>query len=125
MLALLSRDLRQMNGAMYNFRTEWGFPQVDSVAADSGAVELVDLIFRRLSFPPEEFAARWDTAAAACGAVKPDDMIFRRTSFPPNELSAGRDGDYIWQNSGTGLSVCARPVTGSLRFGHLHGLFTV
>ena len=71
MLTLLSRDLRQMNGAMYTSRTEWGFPQVDSAAADSGVVELDDLNFRRLSFPPEEFAAGWDTATAACGAVKP------------------------------------------------------
>ena len=52
MLTLLSHDLRRMNGAMYNSRTEWGFPQVDSAAADSGAVELDDLILRRLSFPP-------------------------------------------------------------------------
>ena len=49
---LLSRDLRRMNGAMYDSRTEWGFPQFDSAAADSGAVELDDLIFRRLSLPP-------------------------------------------------------------------------
>ena len=46
-----------------------GFPQVDFAAADSGAVELDDLNFRRLSFPLEEFAPGWDTAMAACGAV--------------------------------------------------------
>ena len=28
MLTLLSRDLRRMNGAMYNSRTEWGFPRL-------------------------------------------------------------------------------------------------
>ena len=120
MLTLLSRDLRQMNGAMYNSRIEWDFLHVDSAAADSGVVELDDLIPPQLSFPPEEFASGWDTAAAACGAVKLDDIIFHHTSFPPDVLSAGRDGDYIWLNSGTGLSVCARPVTGSLCFGHPH-----
>ena len=52
MLTLLIRDLRQMNSAMFNSRTELGFPQVDSAAADSGAVEMDDLIFRRLSLPP-------------------------------------------------------------------------
>ena len=103
----------------------YGSPMIDSAVADSGAVELDDLIFRRLSFPPEEFAAGWDTAAATYNAVKLDDMIFRRTSFHPDELSAGRNGDYIWLNSGTGLSLCARPVTGSLRFGHPHGLLSL
>ena len=91
----------------------YGSPKIDSATADSGAVELDDLIFRRLSFPPEEFATGWYTAAAVCRAVKLDDMIF------------GRDGDYIWLNSGTGLSVCARPVTGSLHFGHPHGLLSL
>ena len=60
----------------------YGSPKIDSAA-----VELNDLIFRQLRFPPEEFAAAWDIAAAAGGAVKLDDMIFRRTSFPPNELA--------------------------------------
>ena len=58
----MSTDLRQMNGipdvigAMKDCRTVWGFPQIDSAAADCGAVELDDLIFRRTSFPPDEFS---------------------------------------------------------------------
>ena len=43
-------------------------------------------------------------------------------SFTPGELSAGRDGDYILLDLWTGLSVCARSVTGSLLFGYAHGL---
>ena len=62
MLTLSSRNLRQMNGAMYNSRTEWGFPQVDSAAADSGAVELVDLIFRRKNLPPDGILPRLPVA---------------------------------------------------------------
>ena len=50
MLTLLSRDLRQMNSAMLNSRTELGLLQVDSAAADSGAVEMDDMIFRRAEF---------------------------------------------------------------------------
>ena len=56
------------------------------------------------------------------GTVELDDLIFRRTSFPPDELSAGRNGDYIWRDLWTGLSVCNRSVTGSLAFGSSHGL---
>ena len=92
MLTLLSRDLRRMNGAMYDSITEWGFPQVDSAAADSGAVELDDLIFRRLSLPPEEVSAgrdgnygslKIDSAEVdyGTGAVGLDDLIFRRTNL--------------------------------------------
>ena len=62
------------------------------------------------------------TVDAATGAVELDDLNFRRTSFPPGELSAGRDGDYILLDMWTGLSVCARSVTGSLHFGYPHGL---
>ena len=53
MLTPISRDLRQMNGipegigAMFDCRTVWGFPQIDSTAVDCGAVELDDLTFRR------------------------------------------------------------------------------
>ena len=50
-------------------------------------------------------------------AVELDDLIFRRTSFLLDELSAGRDGDYVWLDLWTDLAV-----TGSLRFGHPHGL---
>ena len=63
MLATMSIDLRQMKGipdvigAMKDCRTVWGFPQIDSTAVDCGAVELDDLIFRRMSFPPHEFSA--------------------------------------------------------------------
>ena len=104
-------------------------------------VELEDLIFRRTSFPPDEFSAGCDrnytevysivwgfphkdsaTVDYGTGAVELDDLIFCRMSFPPNELSAGRDGDYIWLDVWTELSVCTRSVTGSLRFGHPHGL---
>ena len=41
-------------------RTVGGFPQIDSAAADCGAVELDDLIFRRTSFPLDEFSAESD-----------------------------------------------------------------
>ena len=81
-----------------------------------------DLIFRRLSFPPEEFAAGWDAATAACGTVKLDDMIFRRTTLPPHEFSAGRNGDCIWRDLWTEPSVCNRPVTESHGFGSSHRL---
>ena len=98
------------------------------------------------SFPPDEFFPPHDCSAgcdqtytedysivwgfphlvsavdSATGAVELDDLNFRRTSFPPGELSAGRDGDYILLDLWTGLSVCARSVTGSLHFGHPHGL---
>ena len=85
----------------------YGSPKLDSAAADSGAVGLDDLTFRRLSFPLEEFAAGWDAAAVACGC----------TNSPPN-------GDYIWRHRWTRPSVCARLVTGSLRFEHHHGLLS-
>ena len=133
MLTLLSRDLRRMNGAMYNSRTEWGFPQVDSAVADSGTVELDDLIFRRLSLPPEEVSAgrdgnygslKIDSAAVdyGTGAVGLDDLIFRRTNLPPDEFSTGWNGDYIWRDLWTGPSACNRPVTGSPTFGSSHSL---
>ena len=35
----------------------WGFPHIDSAAADCGTV---DLIFRRMSFPPDDLSARRD-----------------------------------------------------------------
>ena len=102
MLTLLSRDLRQMNSPMFNSRTELGFPQVDSAAADCGAVEMDDLIFRRLSLQPEDVSAgsdgnydslKIDSAAVdyGTGAVGLDDLIFRRLSFPPEEFAAGWD----------------------------------
>ena len=111
-------------------------PQLDSAAADCGAVGLVDLIFRRTNFPPDELSAGrdriyttdcntvWgfphiDSAVADCGAV---DLIFRRTNFPLDDLSAGRDRDYIWRDLWTGQSVCNRSVTGSLTFGSSHRL---
>ena len=126
--ALLSRDLHRMNGAMYDSRTEWVFPQVDSAAADSGTVELDDLIFRRLSLPLEEVSAGRDgnygslkidsaTVDYGTGVVGLDDLIFRGTNLPPDEFSAGRNGDYIWRDLWTGPSVCNRPVTGSHGFG--------
>ena len=72
----------EVMGAMYDCRTGWDFPQVDSTAVDCSVVELDDLTFRRPSFPPEEFPAGGDT----CGVVVLDDLIFRCTSFPPDEL---------------------------------------
>ena len=67
LLATMSTDLRQMNGILdvigavkIDCRTVWGFPQIDSAAVDCGAVELDDLIFRRTSFPPDEFSAGRD-----------------------------------------------------------------
>ena len=111
MLTTMRTDLRQMNGipevigAMYDCRTVWGFPQINSTAVDCGAVELHDLTFRRTSFPPDEFSAGrdrnymedysivWgfpqiDSAAVDydTGAVEPNDLIFRRMSFPPGEM---------------------------------------
>ena len=47
-------------GTMYDCRTVWGFPQIDFTMVDCGAVELDDLTFRQLSFPPKEFYARRD-----------------------------------------------------------------
>ena len=66
MLTMMTTDLRQMNGftemidAIYNCRTVGGFPQINSAAANCGAVELDDLIFGRTSFPPNEFSAGCD-----------------------------------------------------------------
>ena len=66
----------------------YGFPKIDCAAADSGAVEMNDLIFHRLSLPPEDdsVAVDYDT-----GAVGLDDLIFRRLSFPPDEFAAAGD----------------------------------
>ena len=112
MLTTMRTDLCQMNGipevigAMYDCRTVWGFPQIDSTAVDCGGVELDDLTFRRMSFfQPDEFSAGrdrnymedysivWgfpqiDSAAVDydTGAVELDDLIFRRTSCPPGEM---------------------------------------
>ena len=136
-MRMITTDLRQMNGitriigAMGDCWTVGGCPQLDSAVADCGVVELIDLIVRRTSLPPDELSARcdriytidcntvWgfphiDSAVADCGAV---DLIFRRTSFPPDDLSARRNGDYIWWDLWTGPSVCNRSVTGSLTFG--------
>ena len=38
-----------------DFRTVWGFPQIDSAVVGCGAVELDDLNFRRTSFSADEF----------------------------------------------------------------------
>ena len=147
MIQVIRTDLRQTNGftemmgAMCDYTTVEVFTQIDSAVADCAAGELDDLIFRRTSFPPDELSAGrdgnytedystvWgfphiDSAAVdyCAGAVELDDLIFRRTSFPLDELSAGRDGDYIWLDLWTDLAVCTRSVTGSLLFGHLHGL---
>ena len=46
--------------AMYDCRTVWGFPRIDSTAVDCDAVDLDDLTFRRPSFPPDEFSSGRD-----------------------------------------------------------------
>ena len=90
----------------YIIAEQWGdFPQIDSAAANCGAAELDDLIFRRTRFPPNEFSAGCDrnyaedynivwgfphvdsaTVDYGTGAVELDDLIFRRTSFPPGAM---------------------------------------
>ena len=102
-------------GAICDCWTVGGCPQLDSAAADFGAVGLDDLIFRRTSFPPHDCSAGCDqtytedysivrgfphleyavdAAAADCSTAELVDLIVRRTSFPPDELSAGRDRIY-------------------------------
>ena len=66
MLKTMRTDMRQMNGipevigAMYDCRTVWGFPQIDSTTVDCCTVELDDLIFRRTSFPLDKLSAGRD-----------------------------------------------------------------
>ena len=98
-------------------------PEDDTAAGDydTSAVGLDDLIFRRLSFLPEEFAGGVNPGADACDAMKIGDMIYRGTNLPPNEFSAGRNGDK-WCDLWTEPSVCNRPVTGSHGFGSSHRL---
>ena len=68
-MRMIRTDLHQMNGitriigAMCDCWTVGVCPQLDSVAADCGTVELVDLIVRHTSFP------HIDSATADCGAV--------------------------------------------------------
>ena len=119
------------NGAVdmsdLNFR-QLSLPPSDDYAAvdyDTGVVGLHDLVFFWLSSPPEEFAGEEDPAVDAGDAMMIEDIIVRLTNLPPNGFSTGRNGDYIWLNSGTGLSVCAMPVTGSLPFGHPRGLLSL
>ena len=95
------------------------FPETDCAMADSGAANMNDLIFRRLSLSPEECAGGRNTAA---DVMKFAVMIFRRTKLPANEFSAGQNGGYIWHDLGTEPSVCNRPVTGSHGFGSSHRL---
>ena len=65
-IRIIRTDLRQMNGftriigEMYDRWTVGGRPQLDSAAADCGAVGLDDLIFRRTSFPPHDCSAGYD-----------------------------------------------------------------
>ena len=46
---------------MIDCNTEWDFPRINSAAANSRAVELDDLEFRRTNFPPGEVKTiyRW------------------------------------------------------------------
>ena len=100
---------------------------------DCNAVEPNDLIFCRLSLPPEDVSAGRDgnygspkidsaTVEYGTGAVGLDDLIFHRTNLPLDEFSAGRNGDYIWRDLWTGPSVCNRPVRGSPTAGYSHRL---
>ena len=65
-MRMIRTDLRQMNGitriigAMCDCWTVGGCPQLDSAAADCGRVEMIDLIVRRKSFPPDELSAGRD-----------------------------------------------------------------
>ena len=65
-IRIIRTDLRQMNGftrirgAIYNYWTVGGCPQLESAVADCGAVGLDDLIFRRMSFPPHDCSAGYD-----------------------------------------------------------------
>ena len=106
------------------FRRLGSPPEDDSAAVDydAGAVGLHDLIFRRLSFLLEEFAAGLNSAADACHTMRIGDLIFRRTDLPPDEFSTWRNGDYIWRDLWTEPSVCNQPVTGSHGFGSSHRL---
>ena len=61
-----------------------------------------DLIFRRLSLPPEDVSAgrdgtydfpKTDCAAADSGAAEMNDLIFRWLSLPPEDDSAAVDYD--------------------------------
>ena len=117
---MIITDLCQMNGftriigAMCDCWTVGGCPQLDSAAADCGAVGLDDCSAVCDQTYTEDYSIVWgfphleSAVSAATGAVELDDLNFRRTSFPPGELSAGRDGDYILLDLWTSLSVCAR-----------------
>ena len=79
--------------------------QTDGIPAvvDCNAVEPNDLIFRRLSFPPEDVSAGRD---GNYGSPKIDSTA----------VDYGT-GDYTWRDLCIGPSVCNRPVTGSHGFG--------
>ena len=62
------------------------FPETDCAAADSGTADMNDLIFRRLSLPPNDDSATVDYDT---GAVGLDDLIFRWLSFPLEEFAGG------------------------------------
>ena len=96
-------------------------------------VTRLKIIFRRLSFPPEELSAghdgnygipKIDSAAVdyGTGAVELDDLIFRRTNYSAGRDSAVRNGDYVWRDLWTGPSVCNQLVTGSHSFGSSQSL---
>ena len=116
-------DAADMNDLIFR---QLSLPPGDDSAAveyDTGAVGLDDLVFRQMNLPPDQFAGEEDPAVDAGDAMTIGDMIVRCTNLPPNEFSAGRNGDYVWPNSGTGRS--AIPVTGSLRFKHPRGLLSL
>ena len=61
-----------------------------SAAVDCNAVEPNDLIFRRLSLPPENVSAgrdeNYDSPKIGSAAVKLDVLIFRSKNLPPDEI---------------------------------------
>ena len=73
-----------------------------SAVVDCRAVIRNELIFRRLSLPPEDVSAgrdgthdfpKTDCAAADSGAAEINDLIFRRLSLPPEDDSTVVDYD--------------------------------
>ena len=69
-----------------------------SATVNCNTVELNDLIFRRLSLPPENDSAgrdgKYGSPKIDSAAVELDDLIFRRLNLPPEDVSAGCDGNY-------------------------------
>ena len=69
-----------------------------SAAVDGNTVEPSDMIFLRLSLPPENVSAGCDENDGSpkinCAAVILNDPTFRRLRLPPGNVSAVRDENY-------------------------------